>query len=380
MFRLTCLQKQFLLLVLSFRKIVSSSEIDMGKTGFKCVYIISNAMFNFDKTSSNVYTNLESDINIEQIDSKLKKSPRCLIRTSLQDEKLLSWLSSIERHLVLLENMSCSKIPASQYQTEMYCKENGEIWEKYRIREQVVFRLVLSREEKQNLASLSSDKLRRRSNLQGTEFKVTTLKTAYRIKDVEYGNKSESRISGLFGDFFLVLSSKLNFTFSLHKPADKKWGGRSKGRRLGWNGMVGDIAEGLVDFGIGPFTISAARSEAIRFSIGNIGYVKTFFLSTNVKKSFNFSLFLEPLAFYSWITIILVIILTALVLYFIIKLANDKHSKEFNLRKCFTFTISGISFVRRWTVTPVSIPGRIVFITVLLTGVLTQVCIILIDN
>ena len=355
-----------------------TSSMYIGKTGFSCAYIISNSTPTFDRTSSIMY--IGNDINIDQVKSKLKKSPRCLIQTSSKDEKLLSWLSSIERHLVLLENMTCNKVPASKYGTEMYCRENGEIWEKYRIREQVVFTLVESKEQNKNLVALSSDKLRRRSNLQETEFKVTALKAAYRIKDVEYGNTSSSGISGLFGDFFLVLSKKLNFTFSLHKPADNKWGGRSEGRRLGWNGMVGDIAEGVVDFGIGPFTISAARSEVIRFSFGNVGYVKTFFLSTNVKKSFNFSLFLEPLAFYSWITIILVIILSAIVLYLIIKIVKDKQSKEFNLRQCFTFTITGISFVRRWTVTPVSIPGRIVFITVLLTGVLTQACIILLHK
>ena len=46
---------------------------------------------------------------------------------------------------------------------------------------------------------------------------------------------------------------------------------------------------------------------------------------------------------------------------------------EFKHREIFTFTVTAISFARRWTVTPTSIPGRVVFITVLLTGVLTQV-------
>ena len=207
---------------------------------------------------------------------------------------------------------------------------------------------------------------------------MTALSAGYRIKDIEYGDLSQARISGIFGDFFKVLSSKVNFTFSLHKPPDGKWGGRAAGRKLGWNGMVGDIAEGLVDFGIGPFTISAARSEAIQFSIGNIGYVKTFFLSTNpTKNTFNFSLFTEPLAFDFWIAVIFIVVISSLVMFIIIRTVNDKQSREFNLRKSFTFSITGVSFVRRWTVTPSSISGRIVFITILFTGVLTQVWVLL---
>ena len=56
----------------------------------------------------------------------------------------------------------------------------------------------------------------------------------------------------------------------MQPAADIKWVGRSEGRKFGGNGMVDDIAEGLLDFGTGPFTISAARSEAIKLSIVNV--------------------------------------------------------------------------------------------------------------
>ena len=201
---------------------------------------------------------------------------------------------------------------------------------------------------------------------------MTTLSSGHHVEGLEYGDVLKAKISGIFGDFLKALGRRMNFTFSLHKPGDGKWGGRSTGRKTGWNGMVGDIAEGLVDFGIGPFTISAARSEVIQFSIGNIGYVKTFFLSTNPKKSFNFSLFTKPLSFGFWIAVVLIMFISALVMFIIIKSVNDEQSMEFDLRKSFTFSITGISFIRRWTVTPSSISGRIVFITILLTGVVTQ--------
>ena len=224
-----------------------------------------------------------------------------------------------------------------------------------------------------SLVMLGREKLRRRSNLNGVEFKVTALKHQIKTKDLKYGNTSESRISGILGDFLMVLSKTLNFKFSLHKPADGKWGGREKSRKLGWNGMIGDIGEGLAEFGIGSFTISAARSEVVQFSIGNIEYVKTFFLSTNTAKTFNYFLFVNPLSIDSYIAVILIMIISALSLFFIIFMVDDERSAEFTLRKCFTFTISGVSFIRRWTVTPSSISGRVVFITVLMTGLLCQV-------
>ena len=115
---------------------------------------------------------------------------------------------------------------------------------------------------------------------------------------------------------------------------------------MGWNGMVGDIAEGLADFAIGPFTISAARSEVITFSIGWIEYVKTFFLSTKTDKAFNFNLYLKPLRNETWIAVILTMIIAGFVLRYIVSAVKDKKIAEFSLRQCFTFSISGISFVR----------------------------------
>ena len=355
-----------------FVGIMTIVESTKKENGFRCIHKIVNSYSSFDRSVNTMQQ--VSDRNIEDINKILAKSPRCLITTSSQNDKILAWLSTIKRHVILLKNIACTDVPASNFQTEMYCMENGEIWEKYKVRNKTVSRLVSSRDDHNpNLAILTRETLKRRSNLLGTEFTATSLKAGYRIRDVLYGNVTEARISGIFGDFFIILSKSLNFTFSLIKPADGKWGGRSEGRALGWNGMVGDIAEGLADFGIGPFTISAGRSEVIKFSIGNVGYVKTFFFSTKTKKAFNYYLFLEPLAIDSWTAILLVIILTGLSLFLIMVLITDKQAKEFSFRKCFTFTTTAITFARRWSVTPTSIPGRIVFITVLITGVLTQV-------
>ena len=300
-------------------------ESDMSD-GFRCIYKIGHSDSGWDK-SANVMQLVSW--NIENIKPALRKSSRCLIRTSSKEEKLLNYLSSIKRHVVLLENMTCSAVPASNYQTEMYCTENEEIWEKYQVREKIVSRIVST--VVKNILYLSRGTLKRRSNLLETEFIVTSSKAAHRTRDLKYGNVTEAYISGMFGDFFMILSKTLNFTFSLVKPEDGKWGGRSEGRSLGWNGMVGDIAEGLVDFGIGPFTITAERSEVIQFSIGNLGYVKTFFFSTKTQKAFNYLLFFSPLGKDSWTSILLVILIASVALFLIMCLTSDKQSAEFTL-------------------------------------------------
>ena len=352
--------------IFSLYSLVYSDMMD----GFRCIYKIGQPdLLGFDK-SADVMQHV-SVKNIDKIKPALTKSSRCLIATALKDEKLLGYLASIKLHVVILDNVTCSDLPPSDFQTEMYCSDKENIWEKYKVRDKTVLRRVST--GMKSLVSLGRETLRRRSNLVETEFIVTTLKTSNSIQNLKYGNTTEARISGIFGDFFMVLSKSLNFTFTLVKPDDGKWGGRSDGRAMGWNGMVGDIAEGLADFGIGPFTISAARSEVIRFSIGNVEYVKTFFFSTETQKVFNYFLFFNPLATDSWIAILLVILFTGLTLFFIMCIIMDKQFNEFTLRKCFTLTTTAICFARRWTVTPTSISGRVVFITVLITGVLTQV-------
>ena len=68
-----------------------------------------------------------------------------------------------------------------------------------------------------------------------------------------------------------------------------------------------------------------------------------------------------------------VILLTGTSLYVVARQLQDPHARaEFSLPQCLTFATSGITFVRRWSVTPSVLSGRIVFITILATGLLTQ--------
>ena len=53
-------------------------------------------------------------------------------------------------------------------------------------------------------------------------------------------------------------------------------------------------------------------------------------------------------------------------------MVKDKQTIHFNLRRSLTFSFSGVTFIRRWSVTPVSVSARIVFILVLYVGIIVQ--------
>ena len=53
-------------------------------------------------------------------------------------------------------------------------------------------------------------------------------------------------------------------------------------------------------------------------------------------------------------------------------MVKDKESAYFNLIRSLAFSFSGVTFVRRWSVTPESVSARIVFIIVLYVGIIIQ--------
>ena len=90
------------------------------------------------------------------------------------------------------------------------------------------------------------------------------------------------------------------------------------------------------------------------------------------QESLHFSSFLEPFSLDVWLAVFASIIITGFILFLVTWQASDISKESFDLWQNLTFSFSGITFVRRWTVTPVSLSGRIVFITILATGIFIQ--------
>ena len=120
------------LYIFIFVMVKSSMESNQNKTEFKCLYIISNSSSSFDKTA-NIMQHIVSVQNVHDgtLYSALERSARCF-KTTSRDGKLLNTLSTMARHVILLDNMPCSWIPASAFHTEMYCREKDTILQEAR--------------------------------------------------------------------------------------------------------------------------------------------------------------------------------------------------------------------------------------------------------
>ena len=138
--------------------------------------------------------------------------------------------------------------------------------------------------------------------------------------------------------------------------------------------MIGDIAEGLADFGIGPFTSTPQRNDVVRFSIGNLDIVKTFFIKRSKSNALNLTLFIAPFTSRTWLAVICLILFVGFILFIIIQMVKDKQTVHFNLRRSLTFSFSGITFIRRWSVTPVSFRLGLSSSWFFTWGLLSRVC------
>ena len=310
--------------------------------------------------------------NLTALTTQLAKSPRCMVHSVNPDRGTLKWLATLQRHLVVVEGVDCGDLIPSQYSVHLYCLQGGIIHEKYQIRSQILHRKLGSISSIENLLQIYSDKLMRRANLKGAMLKITTLNDATAIMDSVYGPPEQSKVSGMYGDLFMVLKNSLNFTFTLRKPIDDKYGGRDSSRKFGWNGMIGDIAEGHADFGIGPFSSTLERNAIVNFSVGNFDNEFTLFIKRTPERSISFLTFLGPFSRRTWMAVFCLIFIVALLLFITVHIGRDKKAEYFSCIESLTYSFSGITFVRRWSVTPLTLSARIVFISVLYTGIIVQ--------
>ena len=153
--------------------------------------------------------------------------------------------------------------------------------------------------------------------------------------------------AGLVPDIFESMADSLNFTFSLRRPDDNKCGGQDMSRPSGWNGMIGQIAEGEADFSIGPWTMTAQRAEVIDWILGNLMVDKQFFMGKVSQEFLHFSSFLEPFSLDVWLVVFAFIFITGFLLFLVTWQAKVINRDSFDLRQSLTFSFSCMTFVRR---------------------------------
>ena len=130
----------------------------------------------------------------------------------------------------------------------------------------------------------------------------------------------------------------LNFTYTLTKPADGEYGIK-KQDGISFTGMVGELADGIIDIGtpyevdgkkcsyttsqsrsssffsaVTDFTVSHERSAVITFAEPITKVYNSFFIK-NPSESYNFTAYLDPLHYMSWLVVLLVILVTPPLLF-----------------------------------------------------------------
>ena len=134
------------------------------------------------------------------------------------------------------------------------------------------------------------------------------------------------------------------------------------------------VASGVADVAVGPLTITFDREQVVDFTHGIIQkHIKFYISRRGVTSGINLQMFLEPFTLESWAAFAAVILLAALTLFITTKKLNDPEANhQFTLWQSVTFACSGMTFCRRWSVSPHFLSGRIVFITILVSGLLCQ--------
>nr|XP_053641769.1 glutamate receptor ionotropic, kainate 2-like [Cherax quadricarinatus] len=75
---------------------------------------------------------------------------------------------------------------------------------------------------------------------------------------------TEVTFSGPLINLLEIFSHSINFSYKIMRPPDGGWGAKMQDGT--WNGMVGMVARKEVDFGLGPFGVTAVRYEVVDYT------------------------------------------------------------------------------------------------------------------
>ena len=90
----------------------------------------------------------------------------------------------------------------------------------------------------------------------------------------------------------------MNFTYTLVKPADGKWGAINPDGT--WNGLVGELADQKIDIAPSPLKVTEERSTVCTFASPITQIYHTLFIK-NPAENFNFLAYITPMHRLVWI-------------------------------------------------------------------------------
>ena len=108
----------------------------------------------------------------------------------------------------------------------------------------------------------------------------------------------------------------MNFTHTLIKPPDGQWGSIQPDGT--WSGMVKLLANQEIDIATTDFTVTQERSAVMTFASPITQIYHTLFIK-NPAENFNFMAYIEPLHWFAWVGLLVLLVTVPPILYLAIR-------------------------------------------------------------
>ena len=115
---------------------------------------------------------------------------------------------------------------------------------------------------------------------------------------------------------YFSLQEIMNFTYTLIKPSDGKWGAIQPDGT--WNGMIDLLADQEIDIAPAPFTVTEKRSTVVTFASPITEVFHTLFVK-NPAESYNVMAYINPMHWFAWICLFVLLATVPPLLYLAIR-------------------------------------------------------------
>ncbi len=150
----------------------------------------------------------------------------------------------------------------------------------------------------------------RRADLKGVRL-VNGLMPWRVFNTLRTGNGTILESIGPIPDIFNYLSTKLNFTYELVQPKDKKWGSLDLDGKT-WNGLVKELMENRIDITTSGLTQTLDRHKAVDFSLPLAVNYATLIGPVNRGQATQFWVYLDIFPIEIWICVAVMTAMNAL--------------------------------------------------------------------
>ena len=209
--------------------------------------------------------------------------------------------------------------------------------------------------------------------------KIVTIPEAPLIYFDASKGKGNDRFSGFCKDLLERISSELGFTYEFYlEPSQPPSYGSceqlEETKPCHWSGLIGQVLYKHADIGLGSITITSEREDIVDFSKSFMDFTMTLIMQQEIEHEFDIFAFLEPFEPRVWLSIISVLLLVTIILYFIDRMSpygcrylskdekNEFTGKDFKFYNCLWFMIASL-FQQGPNCTPKSLAARMLLAT-----------------